>query len=81
MSIVEEIYNGQYQPQAGGPVFPRDMREEDLAFWKKVTEALGDDFADAHLRRMCKKEGLACLYHFREGFRLGVRLMLDAMSP
>ena len=55
MSIIEEIYNGQYQPQAGGPVFPRDMREEDLAFWKKVTEALGDDFADAHLRRMCKK--------------------------
>ena len=74
MSIIEEIYNGQYQPQAGGPVFPRDMREEDLAFWKKVTEALGDDFADAHLRRIC-------LYHFREGFRLGVRLMLDAMSP
>ena len=48
MSIIEEIYNGQYQPQAGGPVFPRDMREEDLAFWKKVTEALGEDFADAH---------------------------------
>lgn len=81
MSIIEEIYHGQYQPQAGRPNYPRNLQAEDIAFWDKVTEVMGSDFVDAHLYRLSKKADLTDLYHFREGFKLGVRLMLEAVAP
>ena len=81
MSILTDIYNDEYHPQAARPVMPQDLREKDLAFWKKVSEVLGSEYVDAHLYRSCEIEHFNDFHHFREGFRLGVLLMLEAMEP
>ena len=80
MSILNDIYCDEYHPQVTGPVLPQDLREKDLAVWEKASEVLGGDFVDAHLYRLCEIENLNDFHNFREGFRLGVLLMLEVMQ-
>ena len=80
MSILNDIYWDKYHPQVTGPVLPQDLREKDLAFWEKASGVLGGDFVDAHLDRLCEIENLNDFHNFREGFRLGVLLMLEVMQ-
>ncbi|MCM1297574.1 MAG: hypothetical protein NC311_18710 [Muribaculaceae bacterium] len=81
MSILTDIYNDEYHPQDTRPILPQDLREKDLAFWEKASEVLGREFVDAHLYRLCEIEHFNDYHHFREGFRLGVLLMLEVMGP
>lgn len=80
MSILYDIYNDAYHAQEHRPKLPKEIQEQDLAFWEKVTEALGADYVDQHLYRLSEKEHLTDYDHFREGFRLGVQLMLEAIG-
>ncbi len=77
MSILADIYNGKYQGQASRAHYPQELRDKDMEFWDKVTEALGSEVVDAHLYKLCEKGNLTDIHHFREGFKLGVRLMLE----
>lgn len=80
MSILADIYNERYHAQASRPHYPQELREKDLAFWEKATQALGGDVVDAHLYKLCEKENLNDIHHFREGFKLGVQLMLEVFE-
>ena len=80
MSILTDIYNDEYHPQATRPIMPQDLRKKDLAFWEKATEVLGSECVDTHLYHLCEEEHLNNIHYFREGFRLGVQLMLEAMQ-
>ena len=80
MSILADIYNGKYQPQAKPTPLPQELRAADIAFWEKVREALGIDCIDEYLYRHSEQEALSDIDHFREGFRLGVLLMLEVLQ-
>ena len=81
MSIIEEIYLGHYQPQEGKTPIPKDMLDKDLAFWEKVSKEMGDEFVDTYFHRVFQEDTINDLHHFREGFRLGVRMMLEVIAP
>ena len=80
MSILADIYNERYHAQASRPHYPQELREKDLAFWEKATQALGGDVVDTHLYKLCEKENLNDIHHFREGFKLGVQMMLEVFE-
>lgn len=80
MSILADIYNERHHAQASSPHYPQELRDKDLAFWEKATQALGGDVVDAHFYKLCEKENLNDIHHFREGFKLGVQLMLEVFE-
>ena len=80
MSILADIYNERYHAQASRPHYPQELKEKDLAFWEQATQALGGDVVDAHLYKLCEKENFNDIHHFREGFKLGVQLMLEVFG-
>lgn len=80
MSILADIYNENYHAQASRPHYPRELREKDLAFWEKVKKALGADAVDAHFYQLCEQENIDDVHHFREGFKLGVLMMLEVFG-
>lgn len=77
MSILGEIYNGEYRPVEKKTIKPQEMRAKDTAFWDKAAEALGHESVDEHLYHLCEGENLDDADNFRKGFRLGVLLMLE----
>lgn len=79
MSILADIYNNQYRAQAHGPQIPRELREQDIAFWERATEALGRGYADRQLHRSCTEQNLSDIHNFREGFRFALLLMLEIL--
>ena len=80
MSILEEIYNGKYNPWMDEATTPQNVREKDIAFWKKAAEALGLETVDEHLYRLCESENADDVHNFRKGFQLGVLLMLEVFG-
>ena len=44
-----DIYNGKYQGQASRAHYPQELRDKDMEFWDKVTEALGSEGGGAVL--------------------------------
>ena len=80
MSILSDIYNGEYRGQASRAHYPQELRDTDMEFWDKVTEALGSEVVDTHFYKLCETENINDIHHFREGFKLGVQLMLEVFS-
>ena len=80
MSIIDDIYNGRYHPQENRAHYPQELRDKDMEFWNKVSETLGDDVVDAHLYKLSEKEKITDIHLFREGFRLGVLMMLEVFG-
>lgn len=80
MSILEEIYNDSYHVQARRGEEPKELRERNLAFWEKVAEALGDDVLDQHMYDLDESEHIQDVHRFREGFKLGVLMMLEVFG-
>ncbi len=80
MSILTDIYDGEYRAPHSRPPCPQELEDNDLAFWDKAAEALGLDAIDAHMNLLHEKQHLTDIHHFREGFKLGVQLMLEVFS-
>ena len=54
--------------------------EKLCAEWDKVQKMFGDEFIDRLFELEGEKEGWRAFHYYREGFRLGVRLMLEALG-
>ena len=78
MSILQDIYDGQYSPADRAEDIPQELRERTLAFYNEIEKALGRQFIEKHWDTLCELESLRNINNFREGFRLGVALMLEA---
>lgn len=77
MSILDDIYSGLYEiPHPPGRV-PKDVLEQDSAFWAKVEELLGEEAVEAEQVRVGDIGFAEEQNAFREGFRLGALLMLE----
>ena len=79
MSILEKIYNQQYAPASPMKKMPFSLRLKERAFYEAVEEAMGEDFLERYWDGLCEVEDFKRFSDFREGFRLGVSLMLEML--
>lgn len=79
MSILKKIYNEQYTPGNPQKKLPFSLRLKERAFYNAVEEAMGPEFIERHWDNLCKVEDFKRFHDFREGFRLGVSLMLELL--
>lgn len=77
MSILENIYNGEYSPDKALKKMPFSLRLKERAFFDAIEEAMGQDFIERHWEGLCEMEHFVGCASFREGFRLGVSLMME----
>lgn len=80
-SLLYQIYSGEYDftPE-------RDEKQQELyrklcAERDKVQRMFGDEFADRVFELEGELEDRRSFQYYRAGFRLGVRLMLEAVTP
>ena len=78
--ILRETYDGEYDIT---PKRDREQQEIDkklCAEWDKVQKMLGDEFVDRLFELEGEKEDWRAYHYYQAGFRLGVRLMLEALG-
>ena len=79
-SILREIFDGEYD------ITPkRDKRQQELCEqlcmeWDKVGKMFGDEFVDRIFALEGEQEDWQNFHYYREGYRAGVRLMLEALG-
>ena len=79
-SILEQIYWGDYSPD-DRPLSDREKAANALEWvWRDAQERLGFEAADALRTGYWSRLRQDSADDFREGFRLGVALMLEALG-
>ena len=79
-SLLHEIFNDEYDITPNRDKTQRELDEKLCAEWDKVQRMFGDEFIDRLFELEGEKEGWRAFHYYREGFRLGVRLMLEALG-
>lgn len=77
MSILQEIYNSAYAPGRAQDAMPFSLRLKERAIRDAIEEALGEEFIKRHQDDWEKAAHFRDYANFREGFKLGVALMLE----
>ena len=78
--LLFEIYNDTYNITPKYNLGETELNKKLSAKWEEVQKALGSEFLDSLLSldgERIDREGFYC---YREGFRLGVNLMLEALT-
>ncbi len=78
--ILREIFDGEYDITQKRDKTQQELDEKLCAEWDKVQKMFGDEFIDRLFELEGEKEGWRAFHYYREGFRLGVRLMLEALG-
>ena len=79
MSILRDIYDGEYSPITNPVTMPPSLRRREQDFFEEVEKVMGRDFIEKHWKSICDAEDYNNFDSFREGFRLGVSLMLEVL--
>ena len=77
MSILQDIYGGSYAPGESLGKLPKDLSDKRWAFFGEVEKAMGIEFIERHWDNLTEADLYRDHMNFREGFRLGVSLMLE----
>lgn len=80
MSILQDIYDEAYHPGRSLLEMPEDLKKRYAAFDAAMEEIGGDEVWERHWDTLCAVEEFTNYANFREGFRLGVLLMLELRS-
>ena len=78
--ILREIFNDEYDITPKRDKKQQQLCEQLCAEWDKVQRMFGDEFADRLFELEGEKEEWRAFHYYREGFRLGIRLMLEALE-
>ena len=79
-NILREMFDGDYDITPKRDRRQRELDEKLCEEWRKVQQMFGTQFVD-HLSMMEREqEDLRAFHYYRAGFRLGMRLMLEAMG-
>lgn len=73
MSILQDIYDNKYTPGKAQDRLPFSLRLRG----REIYEALDEEFIERYWDDLCKIGSYRDFANFREGFRLGVSLMLE----
>lgn len=79
-SLLYDIYNGDYDITPKWDKKQREMTEKLCAEWDKVQTMFGDQFLDRLLELEGERDDQRAFHYYREGVRLDVRLMLEALT-
>ncbi|MDE7245638.1 MAG: hypothetical protein K2O18_16920 [Oscillospiraceae bacterium] len=80
MNILKELYDGQYGVELPKTLEYRAVRHKNVeGFWDKIEEAMGPDFIEKNWENLSRQEELESFEYFRQGFHLGVSLMLELL--
>ena len=79
MSILQDIYREKYTPGKAADKMPFSLRLKNRAFWDALEEGMGEEFMERHREGLNKIEQFRDYANFREGFRLGVSLMMELL--
>lgn len=77
MSILQDIYDGAYHPDRAQSELPEELKRRREAFSADMEKIGGDEVYERHWDTLCAVEEFTSHANFREGFRLGVLLMLE----
>ena len=77
MSILQDIYDGAYNPNRVMEDMPAELRKRKAAFDADMEKIGADEVYQRHWDIVCAVENFTSHVNFREGFRLGVLLMLE----
>lgn len=77
MSILQDIYYGGYRPDRVLLEMPEDLKKRQAAFEADMEEIGGGEVYERHWDTFCAVQEFTNYANFREGFRLGVLLMLE----
>ena len=80
-SLLYEIYSGEYDTIPKWDAKRRELGEKICDEWDKVQRMFGDEFMERLFDLEAKREDWQEFQYYREGFRLGIRLMLEALTP
>ena len=79
MSILQDIYSGGYAPEESLEKLPQDLSDRYWAFFEAVEKGMGIEFVERHWDGLMEVNLYRNEMNFREGFRLGVALMLEML--
>ena len=79
-SLLYEIYNGDYSVTPKWDEKQQELAKKLCAEWEKVEKMFGDAFTDRLLELEAEQDDRRAFHYYREGFRLGARLMLEALT-
>lgn len=79
MSILREIYGGGYAPGEIPEKLPKELSEKRWAFYGEVEKVMGLDFMERHWDDLMEADLYRDYASFREGFRMGVALMMELL--
>lgn len=77
MSILQDIYEGDYHPMWLLEKLPPELEKKREAFYADLTAIGGEELYERHWDYLCELERFTDYTNFREGVRLGVLLMLE----
>lgn len=79
-SILREIFDGDYNTTPKRGKEQQKLDQKIYEEWDKVQRMLGDDFVDRLFELEGEREDWQVFQYYQAGFRLGVRLMLEALG-
>ena len=78
--ILREIFDDKYDITPKRNKEQQELEQKIYEEWEKVQRMLGDEFVDRLFKLEGEREDWQTFHYYRAGFRLGVRLMLEALG-
>lgn len=78
--ILRELFDGEYDITPKRDKRQRELDEKICEEWRKVQKMFGTQFVDRLSELERDQEDLRAFHYYRAGYRLGVRLMLEALG-
>lgn len=79
-SLLYEIYSGDYNTTPKPDKKQRELLKQLCTEWDKVQTMFGDKFFDRLPELEGEQDDWLAFHYYQEGFRFGVRLMLEALT-
>lgn len=79
MRILKDIYNHEYFPSEPLDEMPPELYNKQQEFREKVEESMGKEFVAKCQEELYDIQNFRGYINFRDGFRLGVSLMLELL--
>ena len=79
-SILYQLFNDTYDITPKPDEKQQQLVQRILGEWEEIEEALGQEFVDRLAELEGEREDWRNYQYFRSGFRLGIRLVLEALG-
>lgn len=79
-SLLREIFDDEYDITPKRDEEQQALNKKRFAEWDKVQKMFGDEFVNSLFLLEGEREDRLNFHYYQAGFRLGVRLMLEALG-